>query len=201
MATVGISRRIIGIDPGVNGAIVALEHGQVIYKECMPKISKIFDIYMLVKMLQTLKTSNCHIFIEDVHAIFGSSANATFTFGETVGSIKAAVIALGFSYTLVQPKVWQKISFAGIPEIRKPSSIDKNGKSKNGKIDTKTMALIASKRLFPSVDTKASERCKIDHDGIVDALLIAYYGENYLIANNNLQNNNINISEKGLING
>jgi hypothetical protein len=45
-----------------------------------------------------------------------------------------------------------------------------------GKRDCKKMSELAAKRLFPNVDLRATERCKISHDGIVDALLIAYYG-------------------------
>lgn len=168
--------RVIGIDPGANGAIFVLDNGRP--GECfiVPKIGNMFDILGLVHILRSLITLDCHVYIEDVHAVFGSAAGATFSFGETVGAIKASVIALGFRYTLVQPKKWQAVSFAGVPEIRKPDTIDKNGKPKKGRVDTKAMALIASKRLFPAVDTRASVRCKNSHDGIVDALLIAYYG-------------------------
>ncbi|KKK80116.1 hypothetical protein LCGC14_2826730, partial [marine sediment metagenome] len=121
-----------------------------------------------------------HVFIEDVHAIFSSAAGATFQFGYVCGAIVMGVAAFDFKYTLVQPKVWQKVIYQGIPEIRKPSFVIKSGKfegqTRKGALDTKKMSLLATKRLFPNEDLRKSDRCKIPHNGIVDALLIAEYG-------------------------
>lgn len=175
-----MSKSIIGIDPGKTGAIVAMRSGVVIFKTVIPTIGKELDINELCKILEVSKVEIPHIFIEDVHAIFGSAAKATWSFGFVCGAIQAAVVALQIPYTLVQPKVWQKIAYQGIPEIRKPDILIKNGKragqTMQGKRDCKKMSELAAKRLFPNVDLRASERCKISHDGIVDALLIAYYG-------------------------
>ena len=38
-------------------------------------------------------------------------------------------------------------------------------------------SLIAAKRLFPNVNFTATERSKKDHDGAIDACLIARYGQ------------------------
>ena len=174
----------IGIDPGKKGAVVIMD-GTDIKCEVMPLIDKEFDLQELGRLLSSFTNStsshgNPHVFIEDVHAIFGSAAGATFTFGFVCGAIQGIVSVLGFPYTLVQPKAWQKVIYQGIPEIRKPSiRISKGkraGKMMKGKRDTKAMSEVAAKRLFPTVDLRASERCKISHDGIVDALLIAEYG-------------------------
>ena len=63
----------------------------------------------------------------------------------------------------------EKELFEGIPKVLK--------KDGSGKVDTKAMALIAAKRLFPTtVLTKPdSKRATVPHNGIVDALLIAEY--------------------------
>lgn len=174
--------RIIGIDPGKTGAIVCITPGnpQTIEKWVVPTIGKELDLRGLVGILQKFVLLPVHVYIEDVHAIFGSAAGATFTFGFVCGAIQGIVAAAGFKYTLVQPKAWQKEIYQGIPEIRKPSiRITKGkraGKLMQGKLDTKAMSLLAAKRLFPDVDLTATERSTKPHEGIVDALLIAEYG-------------------------
>lgn len=177
---------IVGIDPGKTGAIVVLTEHKEPVKYVMPTIGKVLDLAGLIQIIQDIdydgrdRGDPVHVFIEDVHAIYGSAAGATFDFGFTCGAIQSAVASLGLTYTLVQPKQWQKEIYQGIPEIRKPSIIIKKGvrkgQTKRGPRDTKKMSLLAAKRLFPKVDLRRSERCKKDHDGIVDAILIAEYG-------------------------
>jgi len=172
---------IIGIDPGKTGAIVAINTTLgTVEKHLIPLIGNELDLASLKQILCKYISAPVCVYIEDVHAIFGSAAGATFTFGFVCGAIQAAVACLGLPYTLVQPKAWQKELYQGIPEIRKqPIKIKKGkrtGKMIQGKMDTKAMSLLAAKRLFPKLDLRATERCKKPHDGIVDALLIATYG-------------------------
>jgi len=165
----------IGIDPGKGGAIVvALKVGDEIQRlsYVIPLLGKQVDRQALNNILREYKGNECHVWIEDVHAIFNSSAKSTFSFGHVCGLLEMAVVANGYSYTLVQPKVWQKEMWQGIPEQRKPST--KEGKK--GPIDTKLMSLMACKRLFPNEDLTKSAKSKKDHDGIVDAMLLAEYG-------------------------
>jgi len=191
---------IIGVDPGLKGALVLLHDGEVQDKVAIPIIGKIFDLNEFTAILEEWTDfdgdidKDCHIFIEDVHAIFGSSAAATFTFGFVVGSIQAIVSTLGVPYTLVQPKKWQKVIYQGIPEMRnapkkltKAELVDKALGKKvrtpkaKGSLNTKAMSLVAAKRLFPNVDLrKNTTRCTVAHDGIVDALLIADWGRRHL---------------------
>jgi len=169
-------RYAIGIDIGKSGAIVIQDlRTKEIEKFIMPVVGKQLDIHKLHEMLNVFKGEDCMVAFEDLRAIYGSSAGATFTFGFVAGVTEALVISLGLPYRKVNAKVWQKQAFAGIPEIRKPSTTNKNGKLVIGRIDTKPMALIASKRLFPKVDCRPTERCKNAHDGIVDALLISWW--------------------------
>jgi hypothetical protein len=175
---------IIGIDVGKNGAMVMIdEKGEVTEIYTMPLFGK--DYYDWIEIANILSDEKDeHVFIENVHAIYGASAGSTFTFGGGFHGIIAVVSTLQKPYTLVQPKEWQKVAYQGIHEIRKPPiriTKGKNiGKMKKGPKDTKAMSLVAAKRLFPNVDLRASERCKKPHEGIVDALLIAEYGRRLL---------------------
>jgi hypothetical protein len=167
----------IGIDPGKNGYICVYEDledekGWSYFYTYYPipligdkvdliSLDSIFDTY-------TLKFGyiNVHCVIEDVHALFGSAAKATFNFGWIVGVLEAMLVAHAIPYTKVTPKDWQKEMWQGIPKITK------QGKTST---DTKAMSLLAAKRLFPNEDLRATERCTKPHDGKVDALLLAEY--------------------------
>ena len=172
----------IGIDPGKTGAIVKIESSGYVRCYVTPVIGKEIDWAVFADLLRQEDT---HVFLEHVHAMFGSSAKATFTFGGCFEGSKALIAALRMPFTLVQPKKWQEEMYQGIPEIRKPSyKVTKPGKFfgqiRKGSRDTKAMSLLAAKRLFPNVDLRKNDRCKIAHDGIVDALLIAEYGRRLL---------------------
>lgn len=168
----------IGIDPGKEGVIVSLEvvDGEIlkIEKKLIPKLpgTNIIDDQALNQIFIDIKKNMLHhIVLEDVHAIYGSAASATFSFGDVCGLIRGLIVAHELAYTKVQPKVWQKEMFQGIPEIRKPNK--KNGQ--RGNLDTKPMSIMAAKRLFPGVSLLRTERSKKDSDGISDALLMAEY--------------------------
>ena len=175
--------KIIGCDPGKTGAIVTIDtETKTISKAVTPTVGKEIDWGVFADLLRDKE--NSHIFLEHVHAMFGTSAKATFTFGGCFEGVKALIAALKIPYTLVQPKVWQGVMYQGILEIRKaPIKITtgkRKGQTMKGRRDTKAMSLQAAKRLFPKIDLRASDRCKIAHEGIVDALLIAEYGRRNL---------------------
>jgi len=164
----------IGIDIGLDGAVVIqdLEKNEIV-KYKIPKIGNEFDIHNFVEILKEFKDTNCFVVFEDLRAVYGSAAGATFTFGHVAGATEATVIALGLPFKKLQAKIWQKWAFIGIPEIRKPSKINKKGIEVKGGLETKQMALLAAKRMFPNEDLRKSERSKNPDDGIVDALLIS----------------------------
>jgi hypothetical protein len=161
----------IGIDPGKNGFICKyvsnIDYESFKYDQ-IPLINKEVDLHTLNDILDIdhiAAKNNVHCVIEDVHAIFGSAAKATFNFGYVVGVLEALLVSHNIPYTKVKPKEWQKEMWQGIPLQKKP----------NGRTDTKAMSLLAAKRLFPNEDLTATERSVKPHDGKVDALLLAEY--------------------------
>jgi hypothetical protein len=86
-----------------------------------------------------------------------------------------ACIALSIPYVKIPAKTWQAKMFIGVEEITKVSK----GKKKR---DTKAMALIAIRRLFPKLKLTFGERAVKPHDGLIDAVLMSefaksvYYG-------------------------
>lgn len=166
-----IDKAYIGIDPGKRGYICVMR-GETITFHPMPLIGKEFDIHSLFELLFKVANtgSNIHCVVEDVHAILGSSAGATFSFGFGVGVIEGILVSLSIPYTKIPPKKWQKEMHQGVAIQKKKSSTGKTMVN-----DTKLMSEMAAKRLFPKVNLKASERCKNIHDGKVDALLMCEF--------------------------
>lgn len=165
----------VGIDPGKDGAICNIINGDVNW-HVIPLIGKVVDISQLAKDLTLYKRDDYDVTVvlEDVHALFNVSANNTFQLGHVVGLIEGVLAALQLPYIKVAPKKWQALVFQGVPLQTKPSTTGKSVVN-----DTKAMALIAVSRLFPEIDKSRFERPgtrtnKI-HDGIVDAVCMAYY--------------------------
>lgn len=153
----------IGIDPGQKGFVTVIdEDGKFIEAFSLLKKSNEVDVNDIVTRLFNLSIyeDNCHIILEDVHSIFGSSAKSNFNFGWIVGVIEGTISSLGISYSKVAPKTWQKQMHQGIP------------KNDNKKV----MSFMACHRIFPTVNLKRTEKCKNEDDNFADSLLMAEYG-------------------------
>jgi hypothetical protein len=170
----------IGIDPGQVGGMTFIdgETGEI-FSCVMPlKKDKSIDgdraasiIMENISDPHSIGFKDSIIYIEDVHAIFGTSAESTFNFGFNTGFIHGVVEALGLEVKLVQPKDWQKVLWEGFAVIKKPS---KSGKTMVN--DTKATSIMVAQTLFPNVDLRKSSRARMPHDGKADSLLIAEYG-------------------------
>lgn len=159
----------IGIDIGKKGAIVITnDKGIVVHK--MPMIKDELDYHALYKILKVYVDLG-HIVFEKLGVIFGSSKGTAFSMGHQAGAVEMACIALNLPFTKVNAKDWQKEMFQGVDKIYKPLKKDQ----KNPSIDTKAMALVAAKRLFPNQPLTFGEKATVPHDGLVDALLMSEY--------------------------
>lgn len=175
-----MEKTFIGIDPGSVGFITAM----------FPNGEKEFysidenDDLSLGRILKDIKKRSWEVsaVMEDVHAIFGSSANSTFSFGEIKGVLKGLLIANEIPYILVQPKTWQQEIWIHQDEIyttKQRTITDKATGDKTVKqykaVDPKPTSINAARRLFPKVDFRKNERCRKIDDNKVDSLLMAEY--------------------------
>lgn len=169
----------VGIDPGKYGAIVRISTRGVIKQWVMPLRSDgSIDLAELCRILSKLRAKK--VALELTHSIYGTGKGSMFTMGRGLGNIEAALFCNGIPFEYVKPVDWQTRIWIESDIIKK--------KSKNGKRlvnDTKATSLRAAKRLFPKNDFrygdnekrhKGRERSK-DHDGLVDAILIAQYAK------------------------
>lgn len=172
----------IGIDVGKKGGIVAIYPDNRIKFQKTPLVANEIDLVELKEAIVNYIVDDGNgdgevlIAVEAVQNIFGSSSKSNFQFGRSLGLVEGLVAGLELPFLKIHPKKWQKHCFEGIPAVYVPG---KEKTTKKGevikKLDTKAMALLAARRMYPNVSFKATDRSKIDHDGIVDALLIARY--------------------------
>lgn len=183
-----MEKHYVGIDPGKNGGIVVIDQsGNFLSKYTIPKIGDDIDLQAFYNIFVDIQANaeqskaKIHVCREQVHALFGSSASSTFTFGYVVGLIDMLIVSQQIPYSKIQPKEWQASVWLESEIEREPDKVstDKKGKPKTikGKIKTKIVSLKAAKRLFPKVnfheELKNGKFAKNPHDGIIDAILIA----------------------------
>lgn len=114
--------------------------------------------------------------MEEIHAVFGSSAKGTFSFGEVYGVLQGLLIATGIPYHLVPPKTWQKEIWVHADKVWKSSGrTGKDGKPLRS-VDQKPTSINAAVRLFPQTDFRRSVKCRNVDDNKCDATLICEYG-------------------------
>lgn len=146
----------LGIDPGKTGGLVLLAgNGDFIMETTvMGTISEVINWLRLHPITKTMT------YIEKAQAMPKNGAVSMFNYGCGYGELLGALAALNMPHTAVPPATWSKVMHQGISRSLPP----------------KARSLAAFKRLFPGVDLKATDKCKKQHEGLVDAILLAEYG-------------------------
>lgn len=165
---------VIGIDPGSKGVAVLMIDGRISEKININDngIGAFAEWIQKQKNSYDVAGNSFSVVMEEVHAVFGSSAKATFSFGEAVGMAKAVLVMAKVKHTFVPPKTWQKIVWCNGDVEYKPAKEE----SKRKVVNTKKTSLNAATRIFPGHDFRKSQRAKNPDDNYVDAALIAEYG-------------------------
>ncbi len=158
--------RVIGIDPGLSGAIAVLKD---------KKIQEIFDVPVmpegkknkrqlnsaqLVKLIKDIISDNEEtvVVVEHVTAMPGQGVTSMFNFGQTFGAIKGICAALGLPIFFVRPAKWKKY-------------FDLINSSKDA---SRTKAI----EMYPSISDQLSKKKDVNKS---DAILIArFYSETRL---------------------
>ena len=108
--------KIIGIDPGLSGAIAILENKKVLNIFDMPvmaegkKNKRQLNSAQLVDLLKKIVTEKDEIYVvvEQVNAMPGQGVTSMFNFGQTFGAIKGVCAALSLPIFFVRPSKWKK---------------------------------------------------------------------------------------------
>ena len=108
--------RIIGIDPGLSGAIAILDDLKIFDMFDMPIMSEgkknknQLNSAQLVNIIKKhiLPNGETFVIVEQVSAMPGQGVTSMFNFGQTFGSIKGICAALGLPIFYVRPAKWKK---------------------------------------------------------------------------------------------
>ena len=108
--------KIIGIDPGLSGAIAFFENKKVINIYEMPVMSegkknkRQINSAQLVKILRDNIQANdeVSVVVEQVNAMPGQGVTSMFNFGQSFGAIKGVCAALNLPIFFVRPSKWKK---------------------------------------------------------------------------------------------
>jgi len=181
---------VLGIDPGLDGGLVICSDGKITEYWVMPvievtqkKTRKIkanepnpdgkktktydakvrrVDLSMLSRLIDQFAGdvySVGKIYLEHVSSRPDEGVASAFNFGVSYGVLLGMIAHAGIPYELVTPSTWTKVQCAGI----------------SGDIKPKDRSRLAVNRLFPRLSL-VLPRCRKEHDGLVDAALIAHYG-------------------------
>ena len=153
---------ILGIDPGVSGAISVLENKKVIEVFEMPTMidgkknkkqvngSQVSNI--IKEKINSNKEKEIIVVVEHVNAMPGQGVTSMFNFGQSFGVIKGICSALSLPIYFVRPSKWKK-HFNLI---------------KTNKDASRTKAI----EIYPEISTNLSRKKESNKS---DAILIARY--------------------------
>lgn len=157
--------KILGIDPGLNGAMAQWDGSELTLLEVPTAKARTRGREVLWTTLNGLWDEKFfwaeHVFMERVAARPGQGVSSMFKFGLVFGGFHGIVAAKLLPLTLVTPTVWKK-------------AMGVAGTSKEG-------AVIRAAELFPAYATDFRGPKGGIKDGVAEAALIAYYGRQKLM--------------------
>ena len=109
---------IIGIDPGISGAICFFENGEIKDVIDMPSMAegkknkKQINVSQLFNELEIrvkdLQKKNIAVVVERVSAMPGQGVTSMFNFGQSYGVIKGICAAMQLPIYFISPSKWKK---------------------------------------------------------------------------------------------
>jgi crossover junction endodeoxyribonuclease RuvC len=153
--------RVLGVDPGANGALAMLDTDLAALVVCdMPSTlirvgkhhRRQLSEFWLADILKVYQP-DC-AWIERVHALPRQGVTSSFSFGLSYGLARGVLAALGIPIQLVTPQEWKR-SFRMGPD--------------------KNEARLIAARLFPD---NAANFTRAKDDGRAEAALLALFGAN-----------------------
>ena len=150
---------VIGIDPGISGAIAVFRDGKLESVVDMPTveiasgktIKRHISAATLRNILELDMYQFSHVVIEKVGAMPGQGVTSMFNFGRSAGIIEGVVVGLKMPSTYVTPATWTKAV---------------------GRAAGKDASRMRAMELFPA---KAELFKRAKDDGRADAALIAHW--------------------------
>jgi crossover junction endodeoxyribonuclease RuvC len=150
---------VIGIDPGLTGALAYFKDGELIGVRDMPVMAQVtgkgntIDCIELVKLLKPFEGQARVVIIEKVQSMPTDGVAGAFKFGKTAMAPEALAYAFRLPMHFVTPASWKT----------------KAKLNKKNKGSSRSMA----KTMWPD---QAESFTLVKHDGRAEAALIAHFG-------------------------
>ncbi len=154
----------IGIDPGLSGAIAAIDHRkQEVYD--IPTINvetatgrkrRIVNSHKLYHLLEDLTCGGSIVTVERVHAMPRDGVKQAFSFGRSFGIVEGVLAGCRAGYNSILPRFWKE--HFGLSKKDKEASIE------------------LARKIFPKMGEKLKRKC--DHNR-AEALLLAQYSKDH----------------------
>jgi crossover junction endodeoxyribonuclease RuvC len=160
-----MNRVIIGIDPGLHGAVAAIDADlNVLGLEDTPTISAggktLYDSAEMAALLRRFALLGSPLAIlEQAQGMPAQGVASTFVTGYGFGIWAGILAALELPYKAVRPAVWTRKVLAGCPG------------------EGKTRSIGFAMKMFPGAEL-VPQGCRKPRDGRADALGLAYLGVN-----------------------
>jgi hypothetical protein len=154
--------KILAIDPGLKGALCFIGPKEISFYE-MP-LTKNQDVdFDLIDNILCVNAPE-HIFLERAVS-FGMGTKGAFNYGRAFAALEIAIMLSETPFTFIEPSKWTKEMHAGI----------------DADLKAKAKSVIAVERLFKKhLHLIPKTKKGLYHDGCVDALLMASYGQRLL---------------------
>ena len=102
---------VIGVDPGVSGALACIIDGELLDVVDMPTAGGIVSAIGVCEVLREFQLAGMDdvpiVVVEKVGAMPGNGVSSMFKFGRSLGVIEGAVAGRGFPLRWVTPQVWK----------------------------------------------------------------------------------------------
>ena len=161
---------IIGIDPGLDGAITFMDGSKIVHYLDIPTLSdgkrRIVDLLYIKSLIIThtgkIRESNTLVFdsvkviIEKAQSMPKNGATSMFNYGVSYGMLLGLCAGLGIAVRPVHPATWKKVMLKDMPKGKESS-------------------IIRVRELYPNLLLPR----KKDHH-VADSILIGLYGSKYV---------------------
>jgi hypothetical protein len=161
---------VLGVDNGLSGGLVAINHEQkVVYKAVMPIVKGVkrneYDVKRIILVLKSIKSmadkgdGQMFVVLEKslIMPISGRISVASTAYGN--GLFEGILSTMEIPYQLVRAKDWQSTVLKGMDLS-----------------DTKKASFLWCQRRFPQETWVPSARATKEHSGLTDSACMAYYG-------------------------
>ena len=114
---------VIGVDPGISGAIaflplskpphvfdmpkIQLKNGK--HEVCAKQLTRLIETFAHPKSIALVEAVGARVYVDRFGMKRGQGAAASFAFGKSYGVLLGVLTALGVPVELVQPAVWKSL--------------------------------------------------------------------------------------------